>query len=423
MNTMIKEVTPNEVSPAYLRYVIGLMFVINLINYMDRSVINVLIEPMRKELQLSDSEIGLVVGLSFAAFYAIAGFLLANMADRRSRRLIISLSIAAWGAMTALTGAVQNVWQLFIARMGVGVGEAGVVPASTSLLSDYFPPQKRAWALGLFSSGSMAGVMLGAVLGGYIVELYGWRWAFVVAALPALPVCIITLITLRDPQRSISAETEKTLLAACGQLFANRSFVLLVFAFAMYIFVALGVMNWMPTYLLRKYDLPLSTIGNAFGGAVGVGTILGSILGAFVSTKLAVIRLSYLTLIPLFSIPCLWVFMELSLFVDRFDWSISCILLATFLGGLSNGSFIAAMQTSVPSTLRTTAAGISGLASMVIGVGLAPLLVGLISDQLKSNYDEAARLQWAMAICLCFALVAWWVMWLAHKQFRRITWY
>lgn len=396
------------------------MFIINIVNYMDRSIINVLIEPMRKELGLSDGEIGMAVGLSFAAFYAVAGLLLANLADRKSRRLIISVSIVAWGVMTALTGAVKNVSHLFLVRMGVGVGEAGVIPASTSLLADYFPPQRRAWALGVFSSGAMVGVMLGSILGAYIVDFYGWRWAFVLASLPALPLALLSWLTLRDPPRAVLNPKASGLWASSKILLANRCFFWLILAFAIYMFAAIGTSSWMPSYLYRRFELPMSKIGSYYGLAVGLGTVIGSVVGGYFAARAATRNIKSLTVIPLLAIPGLGIFMELAMFTDSFHRAIALIGIGSVLGGLGSGAFLAAIQTSVPSNFRSTAAGLNGLFSMVLGVGLAPLVVGLISDSLQPDVGNVESLKVALCVCFSISLLALGAMFRAHNLFGKL---
>ncbi len=168
----------------YQWYALALLAVANFINYMDRMILSVVLEDVKVEFALSDTQLGLLAGFAFAIFYGTVGIFIARLADRTNRTRIVAISMLLWSGVTAATGAVQNFWQLFLARVAIGVGEAGVIPTANALLADYFTPARRSLALGIFSAGATVGLMAGLSLGGWVAELYGWRWSFVVAGLP-----------------------------------------------------------------------------------------------------------------------------------------------------------------------------------------------------------------------------------------------
>jgi MFS family permease len=424
-------------SRGYLRYVVGLLFVVNIVNYMDRSIINILMEPIRTELKLTDGQMGLLSGMVFALFYAVAGLFLANLSDRKSRRWIISISIAVWGVATALTGLVQNFWHMLFARFSVGVGEASVIPTSNSLLSDYFKPAQRALVLGIFSCGAMIGVMGGSILGGYIAEHYHWRWAFVVAAIPAFPLAIIFFMTLREPVRGASdnvsdsasgnvsgntpgnVEADKPiyLVEAIKILLAQRIFVFLVLAYSFYMFTAIGSTAWLPTFLLRQFEQPLSTVGIYFGIASGVGTAVGSISGGILTTRLARHDLQWLIRVPLMLIIPLWIIFEVCVFAPNFEFSVICIFLFGLVGGAGVGPLTAAIQSVVPPNLRSTAAGVNGFVASLIAVGGAPVIIGLLSDVLQTSVGHIEALKFSLAIASTVSLIGFAILWRVNRIF------
>src|SRR5262245_25725483 len=175
---MVSGMPAEPASPAYARYVLGLLFVVNVFNFVDRQILAILLEPIKAELGASDSEMGFLTGLAFALFYTVAGIPIARLADRGSRRTVIAVGLALWSGMTAVSGLVRSFGQLALARIGVGVGEAACSPPAHSLLADYFPPERRATALAIYAMGIHVGILFGFLVGGWMNELFGWRYAF-----------------------------------------------------------------------------------------------------------------------------------------------------------------------------------------------------------------------------------------------------
>ena len=173
-----------QVTPGYRRYAIWLLFVVYVFNFIDRQIVTILAEPIKRDLQIADWQLGLMTGTAFAIFYCTLGIPIARLAERRSRPWIIGLSLAAWSGFTALCGLAQNFWQLVLARIGVGVGEAGCTPPAHSLIADYAPKEQRASALAVYSMGNPVGALIGVVVGGLVADAYGWRMAFLLVGLP-----------------------------------------------------------------------------------------------------------------------------------------------------------------------------------------------------------------------------------------------
>jgi len=209
--------TANERAPTvggpYAYYVLGVLFVVYIFNFIDRQILAILLQPIKEDLQISDTALGFLTGFAFAVFYAFAGLPLARVADRWVRRSLIALSLVTWSVMTAASGLARGFADLALARVGVGVGEAGCTPSAHSLLSDYFPPEKRATVLALYACGVPVGVGLGYWLGGWINDAFGWRAAFFVVGLPGVLMALLVRLTVQEPRRGPSerhAGSERT---------------------------------------------------------------------------------------------------------------------------------------------------------------------------------------------------------------------
>jgi predicted MFS family arabinose efflux permease len=191
-------------SPAARQYALGVLVVVYTFNFIDRQILSILLEPIKAELGLSDGQLGLLAGFAFAAFYATLGIPIARYADRSNRRTLIAAALAIWSGMTALSGLAQNFWQLLVARIGVGVGEAGCSPPAHSMLADYYPATQRATALGIYSLGIPVGIMFGFVAGGWMNEFFGWRAAFFVVGIPGVLLAVLVRFTVQEPERGMS---------------------------------------------------------------------------------------------------------------------------------------------------------------------------------------------------------------------------
>ncbi|MCS5573227.1 MAG: MFS transporter, partial [Pseudomonadales bacterium] len=222
-------------SKGYLNYVLFMLAVVAFFNYLDRMVLSMLLQPIKDELGFSDAQLGLLTGFAFAAFYATFGIPIARLADRKSRVTILSVCMALWSAMTAACGLAQNFIHMLLARMGVGVGEAGCVPTSHSLLSDYVPPEKRALALGIFQTGGAVGVMAGFIAAGWIADQWGWRMAFFLIGIPGVLIAVVAKMTLKDPPRgNYSTEPEpepESFMTAAKALLGRKTFVHILIAY------------------------------------------------------------------------------------------------------------------------------------------------------------------------------------------------
>ena len=294
--TEIQSDTQNRFSPAYRNYALGILFVGYIVNFVDRSILSLLLEPIKLELALSDSQLGLLGGLAFALFYTFLGIPIAALADRHSRVKILAVSMVIWSAMTAICGLASNFWMLLLARIGVGVGEAGASPPSHSLISDYFPIEKRATALSIYALGIPFGTMIGSYVGGWGADTIGWRNTFFLVGLPGIFVALIILFTLREPPRGMSdiklsqgtaPKTEAPQISeVLNLLWAKISFRHLAFAAGLHAFVSYGASTWNAPFFIRIHNMSSTDLGAALALVAGIGAI-GTFFGGSLSDKLS----------------------------------------------------------------------------------------------------------------------------------------
>jgi MFS transporter, Spinster family, sphingosine-1-phosphate transporter len=368
-------------------YVLGLLTALSFFNYLDRMVMAILVEPIKRDLGLSDTQMGLVSGFAFALLYAVLGLPLARIADRRSRVALVSVSLVLWSAMTALTGMARNFLELFMARVAVGVGEAGCMPASHSLIGDLYPAQRRALAISIFQAGGYLGQSLGLALAGAAAQFWGWRAAVVLAGLLGVPLALIVFFTVREPPRSeahsqVSREPLRETLRALG---TTRPFVHIVLGVAVAAFGSYGMAQWIPAYFVRLHGLSLTEVGLYSGATAAFGAVLGTVFGGYVVSRLSRRDVRWelwwpmvvFTLFPLLILP--------SFVVADWKLALGFQLAAFFVGASGGGVALSSAQTYVEPHQRATAIAIILLMSSLLGLGLGPVAVGIISDLLAPN--------------------------------------
>jgi len=408
----------------YLMVALAILFMVNVVNYTDRMVLSVLIEPIKAEFTLSDTQIGFLTGFAFAIFYAIAGVALARRADRTNRVKLISVLLVTWSAMTALTAAAQNFWHLFAARIGVGVGEAGVIPTSNAVITDYFPIDRRSGPLAVFTAGATVGITVGMALGGWVGDHYGWRWAFVIAGVPGLLLAVVVRSVLREPPKGhsdgvVHEADRSSLLQVLAGLARNRTFVYMVIGACFTNFLLFGVTNWMPPYLVRRFGMSLTEVGAFFGAALGLGGAAGAVLGGFAANRLAKRDLNWLVWIPAASMIVMFPLYELAVFAPSPWVAIWLVFAVNVVGGAAFGPVVAAILSVVRAENRATGSSVYGFAVSIIGIGAAPLVVGMLSDALTPRFGSAVALQYALALAIPFALVAAVCYGLATRTFKE----
>jgi predicted MFS family arabinose efflux permease len=396
---------------AYSAYVIALLAVINIFNYMDRMVLSVLMPAIKAELGLSDAELGWLTGLAFALFYATVGIPVARIADLWIRKYVIAASVGVWSVMTMSSGMAANFVQLLLARIGVGAGESGCIPTAHSIVSDITPKEKRAGALSFITAGSSVGIFIGLGVGGWLSEQVGWRWTFVLFGAPGILLVLLTLFTLREPERLRSpaedSEGAQSFMHVTGRLLALPTYRHLVLGFASATFVTFGFAQWLPTFYSRTFDLSVSTIGLITGLALGGGMTIGAVLGGLIANRLMVRDMRWGLWISIIGLGASMPLMLVILFAPDYRVAFAAHLCQATIGGLSLGPLLASIQAVVRSTERAMAQSLNGFLTSLIGFGGGPAFVGYLSDFWASRGVEMS-LKMALA---CGTLLCIWPIW------------
>lgn len=393
-------------TPAYRNYVLGILVAVYVFNLIDRQILSMLLEPIKQELLLSDTQLGLLSGIAFAIFYTTFGIPIARYADRSSRVNVISASLAAWSLMTAVCGMAQNFWQLMLGRIGVAIGEAGASPPSHSLISDYFAPEKRATVLGIYSLGAPIGVMIGFLAGGWLVHFFDWRTAFVVVGLPGVLMAIIVRKTVVEPPRGFSegvqsVQEQAPLREAVTYFWSRPSFRHLTLAAGLHAFVSYGLGTWLPTFLIRSHQMGIAEIGTYLALITGVVGGLGTFAGGYICDRFGQKDRRLYVWLPALSLIILIPLTVLALLSPTKEGAIYFYLIPAFLSPFYLGPTFAVVQGLAQMRMRAIAAAVLLFVLNLIGMGLGPLLVGVLSDFLRPEFgDEALRYAMIVAVIM-----------------------
>lgn len=396
-------------SPAYTRYILGLLTAVYVVNYVDRNLLAILLQSIKEDLQLTDSELGLLSGTAFGIFYATLGVPIARLADIFSRKWVIVASLTLWSAMTALCGSAAGFASLLIYRIGVGVGEAGGSPPSHSIISDLFSEEKRGTALGIFSLGVPIGILIGLMAGGWLNEELGWRAAFWAVGLPGLVLSVVVGLTLREPQRSVArGPTSQVSVYSARDVFLYlwrlRSFRHTAIASALYAFVGYSVVNWGPSFLMRSYDMESGPIGTALSLIIGIGGGIGVYLGGFLSDRWALSDPRGRVYVPAIAMVVSLPFSILTYWVDTAAASLALLTLPSLLGLMYQGPAFAVTQTLATPLMRATAAAILLFFINIIGLACGPAFTGFLSDALEPRFGQESL---RYALMLTSLLLPW----------------
>lgn len=399
-------------------------------SYMDRQILAILQEDIRKDLLLSDTQLGLLAGLAFALFYATLGLPVARLADKGNRVNIIAIALALWSGMTAVCGLAQNFIQLLLARIGVGIGEAGSSPPSHSIIADLYPPEKRAGAMGIYSLGVVLGSAFGTMIGGFVAHLYGWRMAMFVVGLPGILLAVIIKLFVVEPRRGLSdvqivAEQEaKHVIPSFADgfrsLFGNRAAVHLVMGVTITSMIGYGTTAFGPSFLIRSVGLDkiqIATIVAPIGAICGtLSAVLGGWAANWAAKRWGIHAQSWLVLgMKGIGLPLSFMF-----YLSTDPWIAVPIYWASLL--LTNsylGPTFALIQGQAPMRMRALWAAVTLLVINLIGLGLGPTLIGVISDALRPSLGDAEALRWAMLSLAAATPWALWHYWRAGVWLKR----
>jgi len=375
-------------------------------NYVDRQIVGILAVPIKSDLGLSDTEVGLMGGLAFSLFYSGLGIPIARLADRRDRVTIIAISVALWSLCTALCGAVQTFTQLFLARMGVGIGEAGGVAPSYALIADAFPQEQHARALAIFLLGIPIGSALGIVFGGWIAANIDWRSAFTIVGLAGLLVAPLVRLALRDPRPVDRAgpSTAASLGEALRLLARKPSFWLMSVGNGSGAIAGYGLLFWLPSYFRRSLGLELFDISLFFGAIVLIGGMTGIWAAGWLGDRLGHRNPTAYAIVPAVAVFLAAPLNAAGLFVPSLPVAFVLFLVPNGLGLAWAGPVTAAIQQIVPADMRATASAGFLFFTNLFGLGLGTVLIGFLSDRFSSAFGEES-LRYAILCALSFYML------------------
>lgn len=385
-----------------VRVTLWILLTVYVFNFIDRQIVNILAEPIARDLNLSDTQIGLMTGLAFALFYTVLGIPIARFADRptTSRPKLIAVALGLWSAMTALCGMAQNFTQLLLARIGVGVGEAGCTPPAHSLIADMVPPEKRSSALAFYSLGIPVGTLLGMIIGGTLADYVGWREAFVIVGLPGVALALVVWFVLRDPRRSdaaaiLRAKNPAPVLPvgqAVSEVMRSRAFVLLLCAGSAAAFLSYGKTTWTTIFFQRTHDLSPGQVGLWFGLLGGVAGILGTWAGGYLADRFGAKNRRHVLSAPAIGMALAVPLALLAYHAPNWPLALVLLFLPTVFNSLYYGPTYSVAQGLVPLRARAIAAACLLFFQNLIGLGLGPLFFGMLSDWLQPAYGaESVR--------------------------------
>lgn len=389
---------------AYRNYLLVVLTAIVVFNYVDRLALGVLLDDIKADLHLTDTQLGFLGGIAFALFYSVMGLPIARWADRGNRVAIISLTAALWSVTVALCGMAATFSQLLLIRVGVAIGEAGCIPAAFSLIADYFNRAERPHAAAIYGLGGPIACVLGFFLAGWLNQLYGWRETFVLMGSPGLLLTALAWLTLKEPRRAepelkfaAIARPEPSMKEVAVTLWGNLTFRHLLLSLAVNFFFSYGILQWTPPFLMRSYQLTSGQVGTWLAVIWGLGGVAGSYFGGVWASRYAVNNERLQLIAMALAVAVCGVFQTPVYIAPNLNWAFALLGLSNFALSLTNGPLFAAIQTLVSERMRAVAFALTYLVANLIGMGFGPLTVGVLSDALRP-WAEQESLRYALLI-------------------------
>ncbi len=379
------------------RTMLWVLLIVYIFNFLDRQIVNILAEPIKTDLGLTDTELGLLAGPAFAVFYALLGIPIARYADKdgTNRIRLISLALAIWSAMTAVCGLAQNFVQLLFARIGVGIGEAGCTPAAHSLISDSVEPAKRSSAIAFYGMGVPIGSLLGLIIGGIVNDLYGWRAALMLVGLPGLLLALVVLFVLREPRHlkpvveaSAAKPVQLSTREALSEIFASRAFVYILIASSVVAFLGYGKALWTISFFIRSHGLSTTEAGLSMAVVLGVAGVFGTWLGGKVADKFGSQDKKHILTLPAYGMAVAAPVLFLGYYMENWIVAVALLIVPTILNSAYYGPAYGCVQGLVQPRARAVAASIMLFGQNLIGLGFGPFLFGVLSDALAPTYGQ-----------------------------------
>ena len=408
--------------PGYPRIVLAMLLIVYTFNFLDRQILGILAKPIQASLDLSDAQFGAIGGTAFAILYSVLGVPLALLADRVGKTQVIAGSLVVWSGFTALCGTATGFWSLFLYRLGVGVGEAGGVAPSYALIADYFPVERRARALAIYSMGIPIGLGSGVLLGAYIAAMVNWQTAFITVGIAGIVVAPLFLWIVRDRPKPPAPADAPPVLSVVPILMKKSAYWLLSIGAGCSSMAGYGLALWVPKIIAVHYGwtekADLIKVGQFMGALLLIGGTTGIFLGGVLADRLGKLDRAWYARIPAIAWLITAPMFMLGLYTPTPMLAWFLLLIPNALNTLWLGPIITAAQHLAPSRMRAGTSGTFLLVNNLLGLGLGPLLMGALSDALKSSYG-ADSLRYAAIICVSLYLVAAVLAFLAIKPLKR----
>lgn len=412
-----------DYNKTYRAYVLLILTGVYTFNFIDRQILVILQESIKADLGLSDTQLGLLTGFAFAIFYATLGIPIARWADSSNRKNIVALSLTIWSAMTAISGLALNYWHLFLARVGVGIGEAGGSPPAHSIISDYFPPEKRATALSIYSIGIYVGILIGFLAGGWINQYFGWRMAFAAIGLPGILYALIVFFTVKEPMRGqqdilIKQQvTSSDLKTVTKQLLSHKTFIYLAFAAGLNAFGSYGVGNFVPPFLARVHGLDSATIGTWLSLTAGFGGGLGVFLGGYLADRFGQKDIRWYLWLPVIAGLIKIVPSTIFFFGENTQLVLFITFFTNLLVPIYIGPCLAVTHNLVPPHQRAFASAVLFFIINLVGLGMGPTVIGMLSDWLQPTY-QILSLRWAFSFTYLTGIFSVFLFYKASQHYK-----
>ncbi len=411
-------------SSAYRAYVLFILVVVYTFNFIDRVIVAILAEPIKHDLGLTDTQLGLMSGTAFAVFYALLGIPIALWADRGNRTWIMTGALALWSGFTALCGQAQSFVQLLLARVGVGVGEAGGVAPAYALVSDYFPPQQRGRAIAVFSFGIPIGSGLGYLFGGLVANAVNWRTAFVAVGLAGLVMAPVFRLTVREPVRggldALRPAGPKATFRTVLRVVARKpAYWLMAAGASCASIMGYGLLFWLPSFFIRTHGLSLHDTSLILGCGIAVFGSVGIWLGGWGADKLGARSKAAYALLPAVLLACNVPFLIGGALAPSVGLALLIFIVPTMLNAVWTGPILSALQHLVKPDMRATASAMFLFINNLIGIGGGTLIVGALSDALLPRYGVAGQLRYAIVIASVFHVLSATLFYLGSRRLTR----
>ncbi len=427
---MANTLSPNESNPSTTQtaipgrtWTLAALTLVYMLNHVDRQILVILLEPIKADLELRDSELGILTGIAFAAFYATLGIPVAIWADRGNRRNIIALALMVWSGMTALSGLASSYVHLLLARMGVGIGEAGGTPPATSMIADLYPPEQRATAMGIYTTGIGLGVMAGFALGGFIYEALGWRAAFFAAGIPGLVLALVVRFTVREPVRGLADQRQRdsdqvSIRETMRFVIGQQSFLWLLLGCLLLCISSNAFLVFTSSHFQRTYGLTPGQVGVPMGVMIGLVGSAGSIVVGLLCDRVSARDLRWrpwtIAATNAVAIPFVWMMLRAPTPLAAYAWYV----VPCFVGLVYASIAYTAAQELVKVRMRSFASAFMLFAMTLVGIGGGPWLAGLLSEHFAANGAEQPLAR-ALELMLMFNVASLFCLMLAASSYRK----